>query len=116
VSWTPFADEQETTEENHEFVEQQIATISNRMADLAKQMELYDSDDYAWFQTYLENFKERVKSEAIVLDDPIKHAEKRATYQLLTHLIALPHTTDLEYRSLREQLETLRPEHAGTLS
>jgi hypothetical protein len=116
VSWTPFTHEQETAEENLELVDQQIATISNRMADLAKQMELFDADDYSWFQNYLEMFKERVKSEAIVLDDPIKHAEKRAEYRLLSHLIALPHVTSLEYRSLKEQLESLRPEETGTLS
>lgn len=110
MTWTPFT--LDTEEDNDE---QELERVSQRMADLAKQMKLFDSEDYTWFQTYLENFKEQVKSDAIALDDPIKHAEKRAEYRLLSHLIALPHRTSLEYQSLRDHLETLGPD-TGTPS
>jgi hypothetical protein len=114
VSWSPYATDIDTAKEDQAFLEERSNAIATRMADLAKQMELFDSDDFAWFLNYLEALRERVKSEAISLDDPIKHAEKRAEYRLLAFLIAMPHTTSLEYQALKDKLETLGPD-TGTL-
>lgn len=116
MSWNPFSEDLAVQQENQAVNAERAEHIALRMADLAKQLELYGSDNFAWFLRYLEKFKERVKNEAITIEDPIDHAGKRAEYRLLAFLIAIPHTTSLEYQALRDELETLRPEEAGTLS
>lgn len=114
MSWNPFAEDLEVQEDNQAVIEERAQTLAHRMSDFAKQMELFDSEDFRWFTGYLKAFKERVKAEAIAIDDPIKHAEKRAEYRLLAFLLALPQTTSLSYQAARDELEALRPD-ADTL-
>lgn len=115
MGWNPFIEDLETREDNQVVVEERIAQLAHEMTDLAKQLELFESDDFSWFLGYLDAFKNRVKDEAISIDDPIKHAEKRAEYRLLAFLLALPRTTSLAYQTRKDELETLRPD-TGTLN
>lgn len=115
MRWNPYAEDVEVAEDNQVVIDERAEHITHRMADLAKQLDLFESDDFAWFHSYLEAFKDRVKDEAITIEDPIKHAEKRAEYRLLAFLLALPHRTSLEYQTLKDEIETLRPD-TGTLS
>ena len=115
MSWSPYVGEVDVEEANEQVVNERVDQIARRMADLAKQLELFESDDYEWFGAYLEAFRDRVKNEAIAIEDPIRHAEKRAEYRLLAFLIALPHTTSLEYQTLKDELATLRPDSSDTL-
>lgn len=114
MSWSPFTQDVETTENNEAVINERVEQVATRMADLAKQMELLGSDNFAWYQRYLEALRDRVINEAIAIEDPIKHAEKRAEYRLLAFLIALPQKSSLEYQALKDEIETLRPD-TGTL-
>lgn len=110
MSWNPYAEDFDVQEDNQAVIDERAEQLGHEMADLSKQLELFESDDFAWFLSYLDAFKERVKSEAIAIDDPIKHAEKRAEYRLLAFLLALPQTTSLAYQNRKDELEALRPD------
>lgn len=115
MTWAPYRNDDEIEQDHLDLLETHANRVEARIGELLKQLELYDSPDFAFYQLSLSEWTQRIKNEAIVLTDPIAIAEKRATYQVLAHLLSLPERTRIEIDSLRVELNDLRPADAGTL-
>lgn len=116
MTWAPYRNDDEIELEHQDLLETQANKVEARIGELLKQLELYDSPDFAFYQLSLNAWMQRIKDEAIALRDPIDIAEKRATYQVLAHLASLPERTRIEIESLRVELNDLRgPQARDTL-
>lgn len=121
MTWSPFKDDPEVIERNDAEVETERVEIAQQMDAIADELALYDSDEFTFFRTYLQQWQERTRNELVGMtgSDPtdlaLRHAAAKERYMVLSHLLAVPDIKRLEYDRLKEQYQEMRPADADNL-